>query len=116
MPHSRLKSRAALAILAAFVFPLAVLTAQAAPENGPRPGTGCGGTLWRLMTLSDPDRNTVALPRRPTTIAENAKAHGPRLILPRRATALQRQGRGPRAGRHPLPNPPHAGHGPIPHT
>jgi len=97
MPHSRLKSRAALAILAAFVFPLAVLTAQAAPENGPRPGTGCGGTLWRLMTLSDPDRRTVTLQRRPTTIGEIANRLGPQVIGTRRTTSFQRQVWGLRA-------------------
>jgi hypothetical protein len=49
------------------------------------------------MTLSDPDRNTVALVRRPTSIAEIAKASRPRVIGPRRTTAFQRQVWGLRA-------------------
>ena len=97
MPQSRPTRRAAQVILAASVFALAALSAQAAPENGPRPGTGCGGTLWRLMTLSDPDRRTVALSRKPTTIAEIAKRARPRVIGTRRTTPFQRQVWGLRA-------------------
>jgi hypothetical protein len=97
MPRSRSKSSAALVILAASVSALAALSAQAAPENGPRPGTGCGGTLWRLMTLSDPDRYTVTLQRRPTTIAEIAKGIRPQVIGRRRTTPFQRQVWGLRA-------------------
>src|SRR3954464_7383330 len=97
MPPSRPTRRAAQVILAASIFALAAFSAQAAPSGGPRPGTGCGGTLWRLMTLSDPDRNTVALVRRPTSIAEIAKASRPRVIGPRRTTAFQRQVWGLRA-------------------
>jgi hypothetical protein len=97
MPPSRPTRRAAQAVLAASIVGLAAFSAQAAPTGGPRPGTGCGGTLWRLMTLSDPDRNTVALLRHPTTIAEIAKAARPRVIAPRRTTAFQRQVWGLRA-------------------
>src|SRR4051794_31713780 len=97
MPPSRPTRRAAQVVLAASIVGLAAFSAQAAPSGGPRPGTGCGGTLWRLMTLSDPDPNTVALLRRPTTIAEIARAARPRVIAPRRTTALQRQVWGLRA-------------------
>src|SRR3954451_4710535 len=97
MPPSRPTRRAVQVALAASIVGLAAFSAQAAPSGGPRPGTGCGGTLWRLMTLSDPDRNTVALARRPTTIAEIAKASRPRVIGPRRTTAFQRQVWGLRA-------------------
>jgi hypothetical protein len=49
------------------------------------------------MTLSDPDRRTVALARRPTTIAEIAERVPPQLIGPRRTTQFQRQVWGLRA-------------------
>jgi hypothetical protein len=97
MPSIRPTRRAAQVILAASIFALAALSAQAAPSAGPRPGTGCGGPLWRLMTLSDPDRGTVALARHPTTISEIAKQARPRVIGERRTTAFQRQVWGLRA-------------------
>ena len=97
MPSSRLTHRTAQVLLAASIFALAALSAQAAPDVGPRPGTGCGGTLWRLMTLSDPDRYKVALARRPTTIADIAELARPRVIGTRRTTAFQRQVWGLRA-------------------
>jgi hypothetical protein len=87
-PRRRPAAALALAILAAGATLAA--TAQGAPQvNGP--GTGCGGVLWRLMTLSDPDRMHVQLHNRQTTIASIATLHGPARIAPRRATAFQRQ-------------------------
>jgi hypothetical protein len=53
------------------------------------PGTWCGGTLWRLMNLSDPDRATVDLHGTPTTIADIAKRVTPGTIGPRRTTKFQ---------------------------
>jgi hypothetical protein len=97
MPRSHSSRRAAQVALAASIVGLAALSAQAAPTVGPRPGTGCGGTLWRLMTLSDPDRFKVDLVRRPTTIAEIAARVRPQVIGPRRTTAFQRQVWGLRA-------------------
>ena len=84
----------AAAVLAAVVLGLLATGANA---TGPRPGTGCGGTLWRLMTLSDDRRMTVQLPRRMTTIAEVAEQERPRAIVPRRSTGFQRQVWGLRA-------------------
>jgi len=55
------------------------------------PGTACGGTLWRLMTLSDPGRMSVNLRRTPTTIADIARQTPPRRIGTRRATPFQRR-------------------------
>jgi hypothetical protein len=91
--------------LAAFVFAaaltLAAAAAQAAPVgprvDGPRPGTGCGGVLWRLMTLSDPDSASVALTRQPTTIGDIAALDRPKAIGLRRTTPFQRQVWGLRA-------------------
>src|SRR5207237_2332940 len=56
-----------------------------------RPGTWCGGTLWPLMTLSDPARREVDLQRTPTTIAEIAKLEAPARIPATRSTAFQRR-------------------------
>jgi hypothetical protein len=55
------------------------------------PGTVCGGTLWRLMNMSDADRMKVNLHPEQTTIATIAALHDPRNIVPRRTTAFQRQ-------------------------
>jgi hypothetical protein len=55
------------------------------------PGTNCGGTLWRLMTLSDADRAGVSFHRRWTTIAKIAALKGPARIRPARTTPFQRQ-------------------------
>ena len=65
--------------------------------NGPRPGTGCGGTLWRLMTLSDRQNRSVVLQRKPTTIADIAGIPRPKTIGLRRTTPFQRQVWGVRA-------------------
>jgi len=55
------------------------------------PGTNCGGTLWRLMTLSDDDRNAVNLHGQLTTIAKIAALKTPAQIRAARTTAFQRQ-------------------------
>jgi hypothetical protein len=55
------------------------------------PGTWCGGTLWRLMTLSDPDRTSVDIRRTPTTIADIARLSPPTRFPPRRRTLFQRR-------------------------
>jgi hypothetical protein len=55
------------------------------------PGTVCGGTLWRLMNLSDIDRMKVNLHPEDTTIAAIAALHDPRTIVPRRTSAFQKR-------------------------
>jgi hypothetical protein len=55
------------------------------------PGPWCGGTLWRLMTLSDPQRKTVNLQGEPTTIADIARLKAPVRTPTTRATSFQRQ-------------------------
>jgi hypothetical protein len=55
------------------------------------PGTNCGGTLWRLMNLSDPDRYAVNLHGVRTTIAQIAALQTPAQIRPARTTPFQRQ-------------------------
>jgi hypothetical protein len=81
----------ALALLAAGLTLCVGTTASRANGGGVSPGTWCGGTLWRLMTLSDDERQSVDLQRSPTTIAEIAKLEGPTRITPVRTTSFQRR-------------------------
>jgi hypothetical protein len=78
------------AALAACLAALA-LTAPATAGNraGRSPGRWCGGVRWRLMTLSDPDREKVHLDRIPTTISNLAAQKTPATIGIRRATGFQ---------------------------
>jgi hypothetical protein len=76
---------------AAFAAMAALLTcAFAAEAAGPRPGTGCGGTLWRQMTLSDPQRQQVDMRGMPTTIAQIAALDKPPLLGLQRSSDFQR--------------------------
>jgi hypothetical protein len=49
----------------------------------------CGGPLWRLKTLSDPDRNRVSLDPTSTTIQAIRALHGPGNPPLRRRTPFQ---------------------------
>lgn len=93
MPARR-SPRAQLALAIAFLAATASLCATAAgsPAAAGResPGTWCGGSLWRLMTLSDDDRTKVNLHGVPTTIADIAKLAPPQRIVAARTTAFQR--------------------------
>lgn len=62
---------------------------RAAHAQGP--GPWCGGQLWRLMTLSDPERARVRLHGRQTTVAAIAKLERPGRVPAARATPFQRQ-------------------------
>jgi len=77
-----------LAFTLAFVLAAVVAASSAtgAHKNGPIPGSGCGGMLWRLMTLSDPDRARIDLARTPTSIADLAELRAPSVIGLRRTT------------------------------
>ena len=94
MPARR-SPRAQLALAIAFLAATASLcaTAAGAPATSGResPGTWCGGSLWRLMTLSDNDRTKVNLHGTPTTIADIAKLVAPQHIVAGRTTAFQRR-------------------------
>jgi hypothetical protein len=81
----------ASALLAAGLMLCAAASASRAIIDKEDPGTWCGGTLWRLMTLSDDGRQMVDLQATPTTIAEIAKLEPPKRINPVRATTFQRQ-------------------------
>jgi hypothetical protein len=92
----RVASTLAFALIAAAVA-LCAATAvsraasSSAVSSSETPGTWCGGTLWRLMTLSDGDRARVNLRGAPTTIAQIAALAPPKRIVAARKTAFQRQ-------------------------
>jgi hypothetical protein len=72
---------------------LAAATAAVAASawtEAPTP-TRCGGQLWRLKTLSDPGRRSVALTPKTTTIGAIAAKPFPRPVPKKRRTAFQRQ-------------------------
>ena len=88
MPARRQTQMLALALVAAAACALAA-TAQS-ERSRESPGTWCGGTLWRLMTLSDPQRHAVDLHGTPTSIADIAKLRAPARTPQTRATPFQR--------------------------
>jgi hypothetical protein len=69
----------------------ATTSASRAAPHIQGPGTVCGGSLWRLMTLSDRDRASVNLRGEQTTIAKIAALHPPARIRAARSTSYQRQ-------------------------
>jgi hypothetical protein len=93
MPYGPLLLRLipALVVGCAAVFVAAGASAARGDQRLQGPGTACGGTLWRLMNLSDVDRMKVNLHPRETTIAALAALNDPRSIVPRRTTVFQRQ-------------------------
>lgn len=68
-----------------------MVAANAGSRNGAgrSPGPWCGGTLWRLMTISDLDRGRVRFDRLPTTLSDIASLASPQEITIRRATRFQ---------------------------
>src|SRR5689334_25177039 len=88
MPVARHTRMLAFALVAAAACLLAA-TASSRPRNLP-PGPWCGGTLWKLMTLSDPMRTTVDLHGEPTSIADIAKLDSPTRAPQTRSTQFQR--------------------------
>jgi hypothetical protein len=83
----KLAAPTALVLLAATAFAAAAAGRDAA---GPTPAR-CGGELWRLKTLSDPERNKVQLEPTDTSIAAIGKRPYPRPVPKVRRTAFQRQ-------------------------
>jgi hypothetical protein len=80
----------ALLVACSAVYLAAGASAARGDQRLQGPGTVCGGTLWRLMNMSDVDRMKVNLHPEDTTIATIAALHDPRSIIPRRTTAFQR--------------------------
>ena len=81
----------ALTLLAAGLTLCVGTTASRANDGGVNPGSWCGGTLWRLMTLSDGERQSVELKGSPTTIAEISKLEAPKRVTPERTTSFQKR-------------------------
>jgi hypothetical protein len=69
---------------------VAAVAAFARTTSAPTP-TRCGGQLWRLKTLSDAARNTVALAPKATTVGAIVEKPFPRPVPRKRRTAFQRQ-------------------------
>jgi hypothetical protein len=72
---------------------LAAVVAAAASPAGARvdtPGPQCGGNLWKLMTLSDTGKKSVAWSPSTTTIPDIAKLTAPAKVGTTRSTAFQK--------------------------
>jgi hypothetical protein len=82
----KLAAPTALVLLAATAFAAAAAGRDSAGPTANR----CGGQLWRLKTLSDPERNTVQLGATNTTIAAIGKRPYPRPLPRLRRTPFQR--------------------------
>jgi len=84
-----------IALAAAVVLALAVVVA--APAGAHRsatpttPGAWCGGSLWKLMTLSDTGKSAVNLSMAGTSIADLSKLTPPAKILASRNTSFVKQ-------------------------
>ncbi len=73
---------------------LAALTAVFAFPAGAQvsaPGPQCGGTLWKLMTLSDTGKSAVHWAPSATSIPDIAKLSAPAKITAARSSAFQKQ-------------------------
>ena len=83
-----------LTFVAALAAALAVVVAvlAASPAGAAQaPGTWCGGTLWKLMTLSDATRWTVYPTPIRTSIPAIANLTPPRRIVASRTTPFEQQ-------------------------
>src|SRR5439155_15991446 len=71
---------------------VAVFTAVAVPARAhtAAPGPQCGGTLWKLMTLSDTGKTGVSWAGASTTIADISKLAAPVRVPSARSTTFQR--------------------------
>jgi hypothetical protein len=82
--------------LMAFVAGACALAASVHAAPGRHAGTApsaarCGGSLWRLKTFSDRDRNAVNMTPKSTTIGAIAQRPAPARIPTRRSTSFQKQ-------------------------
>ena len=79
-------------LLAAAIAAAAVAAAPAgAHPSAAAPGTWCGGSLWKLMTLSDTGRKAVAWSPASTTVGDIAKLSAPSRVATSRSTSFQKQ-------------------------
>ena len=89
IPRLLAASALVLACAVAVVTPAHAQSSAAAQSSAP--GPACGGTLWKLMTLSDPGRTAVKWPGANTTVADIAKLTSPAKTPATRSTAFQKQ-------------------------
>jgi hypothetical protein len=89
LAHRLRRALLVIALAAAVAAACTTATRSHAAIDRQDPGTWCGGVLWRLMTMSDPDRTNVDLHGTPTTIADIAKRITPNTLGPRRTTKFQ---------------------------
>jgi len=79
----------------AFAAALAAAAVAAAPAGARHatqaPGTWCGGTLWKLMTLSDSSKGAVSWTPVSTGIADIAKLTAPTRILASRNNTFEKK-------------------------
>lgn len=79
-------------LIALLVIGAATIAAAAAGRDAAAPTAArCGGSLWRLKTLSDAGRGSVRLTPKYTTIADIGKRPFPRPLPTKRRTPFQRQ-------------------------
>ncbi len=80
-------------VLAAAAALVALTAAFALPAGAhvSAPGPQCGGTLWKLMTLSDTGKSAVHWTPAATSISDIAKLTAPKKITTARSTAFQKQ-------------------------
>src|SRR3954471_17686929 len=84
-PRMRFVLAAAAALAAtsaAFALPAGARVAAAGPQ--------CGGTLWKLMTLSDTGKKSVQWTPSATSISDIAQMTAPAKITPSRSTSFQK--------------------------
>jgi hypothetical protein len=94
MPSGHRAVFTAILLLASFGAPATLAATARVPASAARhadPGPRCGGTLWRLETLSDPARLGVELHGKPASIAAIAGLDRPSRIGTARSTPFQRQ-------------------------
>lgn len=85
-----MKRVAFTAALAALVTAV-VAAAPAGARQARAPGAWCGGTLWKLMTLSDSSKSAVNWTPIPTGIADIGKLTAPTRILASRNNTFEKQ-------------------------
>jgi hypothetical protein len=80
-----------IALAAAIVVTAIVAAPAGARQSTTAPGTWCGGSLWKLMTLSDSSKGAVNWTPIPTGIADIAKLTAPTRILASRNNTFEKR-------------------------
>src|SRR5271169_5691270 len=81
---------AALAAAAAAAFAVPA-KAHVQAAGAAKPGAWCGGSLWKLMTLSDTGRKAVQWNAAQTSISSIASLTAPKRVLASRSTSFEKQ-------------------------